>query len=60
MLPGRDTELARFLDINQRTQKLLYFKYRHSYSVSHNSIAPPNFSEDHGNHRNSVPSMLPH
>ena len=30
------------------------------YSVSHNSIAPPDFSGNHGNHKNWVPALLHH
>ena len=30
------------------------------YSVSHNLIYPPDFSWNHCNHKNWVPSMLPH
>ena len=30
------------------------------YSVSHNSIHPPDFSGNHGNHQNFVPSLVPH
>ena len=30
------------------------------YSVFHNFVAPPEFSGNHGYHKNQVPSMLPH
>jgi hypothetical protein len=42
------------------TNDIQIFLYNACYGVFHNSIAPPEFSGNHGNHKNWVPSMLPH